>query len=212
MPRATAIERRGRRVVVSFDAADPLECDRSFRGAQAIQPGQAIDRRILQRLRDEAARHTAELTAIRWLAKRSRSRSDVAQRLRRDGVPGDIIADTLTTLEARGYLDDQAYAEAWTEERLRLRPRARRMIEQELRAAGVAAETAARAVEDVDDNSVAEAIVQRHPALRRGAGDIFERKAGGQLLRRGFTYAVVRDVLRAAWQGRDAGRGVESER
>jgi len=199
---ATTVERRGRRVLVTFDDADPLECDRSFRGAQSIKPGQTIDDRILQRLRDEATRHAAELTAVRWLAKRARSRSDIRQRLRRDRIPTNVIADTIATLEAQGYLDDEAYATAWTEERLRLRPRARRTIERELRAAGIAADTAAAAVEEIDDRAMAETIVMRHPALRQEAWDVFERRAGGQLLRRGYTHDVVRGVLRAAWQDR----------
>jgi regulatory protein len=200
----TTVERRGRRVTVAFDDAESLECDRTFRGAQSIKSGQSIDDRILQRLRGEAARHSAELTAVRWLAKRARSRTDVKQRLRRDRIPDDVIADTITTLEARGFLDDEAYAAAWTEERLRLRPRARRTIERELRAAGVPADTAAAAVEGVDDRAAAETIVARHPALRQDAWDVFERRAGGQLVRRGFSYGIVRDVLRAAWQDRNA--------
>ncbi len=203
MSSVTTIERRGRRVTVTFDDAEPLECDRAFRGAQSIKSGQSIDDRILQRLREEAVRHSAEMTAVRWLAKSARSRTDIERRLRRERIPAEVIADTISTLEARGFLDDEAYATAWTEERLRLRPRARRTIERELRAAGVAAETAAAAVDEIDDRAVAETIVGRHPALRQDAWDVFERRAGGQLLRRGFTYDVVRDVLQAAWQARN---------
>jgi regulatory protein len=209
---ATTVERRGRRVVIRFDDADPLECDRSFRGTQAIKPGQTIDDQILLRLRDEAVRHAAELTAVRWLAKRARSRTDIARRLRRERIPEDVVADTLAALEAQGYLDDEAYATAWTEERLRLRPRARRTIERELRAAGIAADVAAAAVVEIDDRAVAETIVTRHPALRQNAWEVFERRAGGQLARRGYAYDVVRGVLRAAWQDRHGADEALTER
>ena len=200
--KVTSIKRSGNHLLVSFDNAEALKYHRSFPGGRAIKPKQVIDSLILQRLRNEAERHRAKLEAKKFLAKRARTRLHTERQLRKTGVNREIISDILDSLERSGYLNDNAYAKEWTEERLRLRPRAKHVIQKELRAAGINSETAAAAVQHIDDETVATTIAVQHKSLNEKTWETFQRKAGGQLYRRGYSYEVIISALQTAWKNR----------
>lgn len=205
MPEITEIHRRGRTVTVAFNEGPPLHCDRQFLRTHLFAVGHSIAAPALEDVRREALRHEANTAALRWLAPRPRSRAEVEQRLRRRGTPADVIAATLSTLEAQGYLNDGAFAVAWTDERVRLRPRARRMIQAELRTQGVDAAIAEGATADVDDGALAKRLAQTRASRFAGTWDDFRRRGGGALRQRGFSFDVAEHALRAAWQGRPGG-------
>ena len=88
-------------------------------------------------------------------------------------------------------------------DRLSLQPQGRRRIAQGLRAKGVGAEAAARAMAEVyaeagtDDRETAEALARRRWRLLGSlAPDVARRRLSGYLARRGFEAAIVTDVVR----------------
>lgn len=200
--KVTSIKRSGSHLLVSFDNAESLKCHRSFLRGRAINLDQVIDSPILQRLRNEAERHRAKLEAKKFLTKRFRTRLHTERQLRKTGVGNQIISDTLDFLEHAGYLNDNAYAKEWTEERLRLRPRAKHVIQQELRAAGINSEIADKAVQHIDDEAIATTIVAQHKSLNENIWEIFQRKAGGKLYRRGYSHEVITSALQTVWKNR----------
>ena len=56
---------------------------------------------------------TARATALRLLARRDYSRSELSQRLRSRGVSADEIESLLDDFERLGYLSDARYAQAY---------------------------------------------------------------------------------------------------
>jgi regulatory protein len=109
-----------------------------------------------------------------------------------------VVAD----LEARGYVDDRAFAAVWAESRARGRSLGRQRLGGELRARGVArplVEAAiARAFEDTTELARAQVAATRRLAiLRRRAPDQAARRLHDYLRRRGYPGDVVREVLRA---------------
>jgi regulatory protein len=109
-----------------------------------------------------------------------------------------VVAD----LEARGYVDDRAFAVTWAESRARDRSLGRERLREELRARGIArplVEAAiARAFEDTDELARARSAALRRLATLRGpvAGQA-ARRLHDYLRRRGYPGDVVRQVLRA---------------
>ncbi len=200
MPQITAVQRRGRWVTIAFDHGPPLRCDRDFLLTRAFAVGQSIEAALLERVRAQALQHQAEAMAVRWLATRPRSRADLNRRLRRQELPDDAITAALDSLQTRGYLDDRAFAQAWTANRLRFHPRARRLIAAELQAEGVAAALASEATAEVDDASLALQFAERRVARFRGDWETFRNRVGAALTRRGFPYHVSERALRAAWE------------
>ena len=143
----------------------------------------------------------ARTVALDLLARKPWTRRDLAGRLRRRGAPPDVAEAVVADLEARGYVDDRAFAAVWAESRARDRSFGRQRLLDELRARGIArplAEVAiARAFEDTDELTRAQqAAVRRLAILRRRTPDQAARRLHDYLRRRGYPGDVVRQVLR----------------
>jgi regulatory protein len=139
--------------------------------------------------------------ALDLLARKPWTRRDLTARLRRRGAPPDIADTVVAELEARGYVDDRAFAAVWAESRARSRSFGRQRLQEELRARGVArplVETAlAFAFEDTSELVRAQAAGARRLAmLRRRAPEQAPRRLHDYLRRRGYPADVVRQVLR----------------
>jgi len=143
----------------------------------------------------------ARTVALDLLARKPWTRRDLTARLRRRGAPPDIADTVVAELEARGYVDDRAFAAVWAESRARSRSFGRQRLQEELRARGVArplVEAAlAFAFEDTSELARAQAAGARRLAiLRRRAPDQASRRLHDYLRRRGYPAEVVRQVLR----------------
>jgi regulatory protein len=149
--------------------------------------------------------------ALRLLAQRARSEAELRQRLARRDMDPAVVDRTMTWLQERGYLDDRAFAEAFVRDRLRLRPRGRAGLIQELRRKGVDGDTAqaaadavmaAESVEDADlALDAARAWARRNAPLVSAAAGSAEprqrarRRLYGHLARRGFPPGPIRAAL-----------------
>jgi regulatory protein len=144
----------------------------------------------------------ARIAALDLLARKPWTRRDLTGRLRRRGAPPEVAEAVVAELEARGYVDDRAFAAAWAESRARGRSFGRQRLREELRARGVArplVEAAIdRAFEDTTELARAQvAAVRRLAILRRRAPDQAARRLHDYLRRRGYPGDVVRQVLRS---------------
>jgi regulatory protein len=144
----------------------------------------------------------ARAVALDLLARKAWTRRDLTGRLRRRGAPPEVAEAVVAELEARGYVDDHAFAAVWAESRARDRSLGRERLREELRARGIArplVEAAiARAFEDTDELTQAHgAAVRRLATLRCRAPDQAARRLHDYLRRRGYPGDVVRQVLRA---------------
>lgn len=87
--------------------------------------------------------------ALALLAARSRSRRELEERLLKRGFsPGDV-AEALTELEKKGYLDDRRFALSWAKGRLSGKPMGRARLRQELKAKGLRDEDIEEALKEV---------------------------------------------------------------
>lgn len=144
----------------------------------------------------------ARTVAIDLLARKPWTRRDLTERLRRRGAPADVAEAVVAELEARGYVDDRAFAAAWAESRARGRSFGRQRLRGELRARGVARPLVEAAIdhafEDTSELGRAQvAAVRRLAILRRRAPDQAARRLHDYLRRRGYPGDVVRQVLYA---------------
>jgi regulatory protein len=115
--------------------------------------------------------------------------------LLRSAVAGAVVAD----LEARGYLDDRAFALAWVESRARSRAIGSRRLREELLARGVARPLVDEAVHTTmagEEARAAAAAERRLPNLRRADPETAARRLAGYLSRRGYPADMVRRVVR----------------
>lgn len=150
----------------------------------------------------------AREVCLRLLADRARTRQELAQALRRKGVPDDAAHTVLERFDEVGLIDDAAFAGQWVRSRHNNRGLARRAIAMELRRKGVDDEVAGEALEEVDQESEerrarelvdrklrtvpADTPEQRKKAATRLVGMLARKGYGG-----GIAYRVVREALAA---------------
>jgi regulatory protein len=131
-----------------------------------------------------------------------RSRAQLAEKLTAQDVPAEVALEVLDRFEEVGLVDDKTFAEGWVHSRSS--GRGRRALARELRLKGVDDETAAEALDVVDDESqyaAARLLVQRKAGSTVGLERaVRERRLFGMLARRGFPSDIVVRVVREELQ------------
>jgi regulatory protein len=142
---------------------------------------------------------------LRLLSFSPRTRAQLADALRRKGVPDDVAERVLGRYSEVGLIDDAAFARAWVQSRHAGRGLARRALADELRRRGVADETVKDAVEELDpaqEEAAARELVAKRMAATRGLDPAKRtRRILGGLARKGYSgglaYRLVREALEA---------------
>lgn len=168
--------------------------------AARLRKGQQLHDAEIAALRTQDDVDKAYQAALRYLAARPRSRSEVERQLARKGHGPEAIAAALERLTARAYVDDEAFAAYWVENRNLFRPRSAAALRHELRQKGVDAASIEAATAAVDEAAAAWSVVEgklkRWETLTQ---DELAQKIGGLLVRRGFSFEVARQTTRRAW-------------
>ena len=157
----------------------------------------------------------ARLICLRQLTAAPRTRAQLAETLRRRGVPDDAAEAVLGRFTEVGLIDDATFAKAWVESRHYSRGLGRRALAAELNQRGVEREDIQEAVAKLSPEtelSTARSLVERR--LRATAGLPAQarlRRLVGMLARKGYpaglSYRVVREALDRDRQCRaDGGR------
>ena len=157
-------------------------------------PGSAAD------LQDDAdPEQVARTILLRRLSVAPRTRKELADDLRKRGVPDDVTERVLDRFTEVGLVDDAEYARMWVASRQRTRGSARSVLLQELRMKGVADDDARAAVETIDDDSErarALALVSAKLAsTARFEPQVRRRRLVSMLQRRGYRQGVALSVV-----------------
>jgi regulatory protein len=143
----------------------------------------------------------AKNIAYRYLSYRPRSYAEVEKKLRDKGFGDVAVRTALSNLIRLGYIDDEKFADQWAQSRVRLRGLGRRRIEQELRDKGVDRETVRRALADVltadlEIETARKAAERKLTTMKTLDRETRRRRIAGFLERRGFSYEVIRNILK----------------
>ncbi|MBI3988449.1 MAG: regulatory protein RecX [candidate division NC10 bacterium] len=146
--------------------------------------------------RDESA----EGDALRLLAIRGRSVSEVRERLLKRGFSQGEVEETLQNLLKKKYLNDQAFASDWARGRLVRAPVGRIRIASELKAKGVGEAEINTALTEVYDQAdelrlASMAVQRRLPLIQHLPQEVKRRRLFTYLQRRGFPSTVILSVL-----------------
>lgn len=166
-----------------------------------LKVGQTLSPEEMKQLQERDEAEVAYERALSFLSYRPRSRAEIEGHLRRKEASAAVVQTVVARLTQAGLLDDQAFAQYWVENREQFRPRGARSLRFELRLKGVSDSLAEQAVEVVDETEsayrAAQARAQRLRGLER---EVFRRRLGGFLQRRGFNYEVVKETVERLWK------------
>ncbi|HEY4851980.1 MAG TPA: regulatory protein RecX [Streptosporangiaceae bacterium] len=145
----------------------------------------------------------ARQVCLRMLTAAPRTSAQLADAMRRKGVPDEAAQAVLSRLAEVGLIDDAAFARAWVESRHHARGLARRALAAELEKRGVRGEdvrTAVGALGPDEEIATARRLVARAMTGTRGRPlPVRIRRLVGLLARKGYpaplAYRVVREAL-----------------
>jgi regulatory protein len=169
--------------------------------AAGVAEGEAWTDDLAGRVAEALAVDKAMRDALTRLNRRAMSRRDLDGKLREKGHEPAARTAALDRLEALGVIDDEAYGEALASATVRRQAAGPRLVEQKLRAKGLAGETAGKlaraATGDADQQRVAasEAAEKKLRTMRGLDAATRRRRLYGLLGRRGFTPDVIADVM-----------------
>ncbi len=199
--RITAIEQQQRdpeRVNVFLGGEFSFGLPALVAAQEGLHVGDRLSEEQIARLRalDEQAKAVG--AAMNLLARRPRSEREVRDRLKRNGFPSETIDAAIEKLEGWRYVDDEAFARYWVENRDANKPRGRRLLEQELRFKGVDRETIRQTIDETEIDEESAALQLGRSKLRTYGGldpHVARRRLGAFLIRRGYGYDVVKPAL-----------------
>jgi regulatory protein len=169
--------------------------------AATLRKGQRLAAEDVAVLKEDGEVDLAYQRALRYLGMRPRSSAEIVTYLKRKEYDESIVDMVVNRLHKQGYLDDEAFARFWVENRNRFRPRGSQALRYELRQKGVERETIDSTLEEQDDDGAAwtavEGKIGRWAELEKME---FEQKLMAFLARRGFRYDVCRRAATQAWQ------------
>jgi regulatory protein len=168
--------------------------------AAGLQKGQQLTPAEIEALQNEDEQQRAYASALHFLGHRPRSAAEVKEHLQAKQLPPMTIAYVIQRLADEKYVDDEAFAQYWRENRERFRPRGARALRYELRQKGIEKTVIDDALGGMDEEAGAWAALE--PKLARWATldkAAFASKVFGHLARRGFSHEVARSVTKRAW-------------
>lgn len=169
--------------------------------------GQKIDEKAIEQLRSQDEVEKAYQKALHYLSFRPRSEQEVFHSLTEKGFSETLAQTTVARLKDEKLLGDSRFSQTWIENRNTFRPRSQRMLRYELLQKGVNEETIqkALAIANIDEEELAyEAGLSKATKFNAADWHTFNSKVGSFLARRGFSYAVIKPVLKKLWQETDA--------
>jgi regulatory protein len=204
MKRVTAIgegKRRKRRLNIFLDDKFAFSLEAEVALKEGLRVGQELSEGDIEALTSAEQSQRCLNAAYRYLDYRPRSQAELRERLQRRGFDGDSIEATIARLKEQNLVDDLAFAEFWKENRQSFSPRSRWLTRRELKQKGVADEVIERVVADVDDeDSAYQAAIAKARNIPASDYEVFRRRLGEYLKRRGFGYGVIKKTLERVWE------------
>ena len=204
MPKITAIRNgkgRGKRVNVFLDGKFAFSLEAEVALKDRLKVEQALSDSQIEALAKSDHFHRCLNAATRYLSYRPRSESEMRARLEQRGFDNDSVEAVLTKLREQGLADDTAFAQFWKDNRESFSPRSQWLTRLELRQKGIASDIIDQVVRAVDDeDSAYRAAQSKARSLPLSDYQLFRRRLGAYLRRRGFGYRVVNHTSERLWQ------------
>lgn len=170
--------------------------------AVRLKVGQIITQTAIKDLLFEDQLEAAFQKSLRFIAYKPRTNFDVRKKLIESGYPEEIVEIILQRLEEKGYINDHQFANNWSENKSLNKPRSKKLIRLELKQKSIDEEIIEEVVNrmDSDDELAIRAAEKYYQKLSNLEEITFRRRLTGFLLRRGFSYSVIKPIVDQFWE------------
>ncbi len=206
MGKITAISagrRQGKRVNIFLDGRFAFSLEADVAEQEKLEVEQTLSAEQVEALTRSDQQQRCYNAASRYLSYRPQSESEIRQKLTRRGFDNMSVEATIARLKDVGLIDDFAFAQFWKDSREMFNPRSRWMTKLELKQKGLSQDIADQVVGTIDDSDSAyRAALGKVRSLACADYEIFRRRLGGYLRRRGFSYGVINHTVERLWKDR----------
>jgi regulatory protein len=203
MRRITALRPRGgrrKRVLVYLDGKFAFSLEAEVVVKEGLTVGQELDSDRLEALSRANDFQRCLKAAHGYLSYRPRSEFELRERLYRRGFNGGSVEAVLARLKEAALVDDVEFAQFWYDNRQTFSPRSGSLTRMELRRKGVAEEVIGQVIGTIsDEDSAYRAGLVKARRLPLSDYQVFRRRLGEYLRRRGFSYGVISKIVARLW-------------
>lgn len=201
--------RRPHLVDVYLDGVPEMRVMKSI--ALTLSVGQVFAPEEIEDVKQRSYEEKMYQQAVGLVSRRPRSEREIRDRLMRKNVPNETQEVVISRLHEARLLDDTAFARSWVENRNTFRPRSAWAIKIELMKKGVSSERIDEVLENFDDEAAAfQAASVGARKYRNLDRELFRKRLGAYLARRGFQYHLISPAVELELQ-EHAGNEQESE-
>ncbi|MAT43222.1 MAG: RecX family transcriptional regulator [Anaerolineaceae bacterium] len=164
--------------------------------------GQELDQSQIDSLLAKDEIEVAYQRALKFLSYKARSAHEVAQKLTKVGFSDEVTNIVIDRLLTKEYLNDKKFASLWVENRSAFRPRSYRVLSWELKQKKISEDIIQEVLAEADTElELAESAAQKYyRRLENLDYESFQKRLSGYLARRGFSYSIVKQVVKNLWE------------
>lgn len=165
--------------------------------ASGLKRGQELSESELAGLKDQAVLDKAYDRTLNLISHRPRSEWELRDYMKRKDYDEDVITQTISRLNDRGYVNDLDFAQRWVATRRLLKSTSKRRLSQELRQKRIKDDVIQQVLEEdeTDERQVLRDLVERKRKQTKYQDDL---KLMQYLSRQGYNYDDIKSVLSEA--------------
>ncbi len=166
-----------------------------------LRVGQSLSTSDIDALKRLEENRSAYHRALRYLSLRLRSIDEMKRYLRAKEYKLPVIEYVIARLIKEKYLDDDAFARAWRNDRMRFKPRSAIVLRHELQQKGIDRDVILNVLADYDDRAAAWQLVNHRLKQWKSLDAMnLKNKIHGFLKQRGFDFDTISETYQRAKQ------------
>jgi regulatory protein len=205
MPRITKIEpqkKNPKKRSVFLDERFAFGLDEEVVYKYGLKTGKELEQKEIDQIIEAETKKEAKDAALKFLSYRMRSERELRDKLKKKEFAQNLIDEVVKDLKRVNLIDDYEFASAFVRDRISNNPRGKILLKQELWKKGIKKEIIEKALKEYFKDENEELILAKELLRKRKKRyesldeNVAKRRLMSFLLRRGFSYDIVKQVLR----------------
>ncbi|KAA3619779.1 MAG: hypothetical protein DWQ05_03360 [Calditrichaeota bacterium] len=193
-------KKRKNRVSLFIDDEFRFGIDKDIFMQQQLSVGSYLTTDVILFILEEEEYRKALVRAYEMLARRARSIAEVQKKFKELGFHQLVSDKVIARLIAEKYLDDHAFALAFSRSRLRVKPMGKMLLFKELRMRSIDREIAEKVIDEIysateESTWAKNALVKKDKNFTNLAPELARKKRIQFLKSRGFSWDTIREAL-----------------
>ncbi len=141
--------------------------------------------------------NAAKSKAVKFLSLKLRTSNELKEKLEIEGYNSETIENVIGELKSMGYINDKIYSQKYIFDRLKLKPKSKKLMKYELINKGISEEDIDEVLKDfeIDEILIAQRLVKKKFGKYNLKDEAVIKKVYNFLHHRGFNYEIIKQVM-----------------